>query len=217
MPPSGIASGISSGSSYFEPTINLCTCASFGRRFKRAVQLPSGRLGRPVRVALSRAASSPRRLRRACAGRRQCRDRALDLDYPSQRTQALRARTSLIARAAGAEANLIPHRCRHRQPPRGRQDLPQADARSPENGRRDRRRCSGVSMRSTARSCANLMQRCWSERSRTSAGALQGFREPLATEFRNAADQWLLIAQRQLVGGPERHRQGADTAAVPRR
>ena len=34
------------------------------------VQLPSGRLGQPVRVALSRAASSPRRLRRACAGRR---------------------------------------------------------------------------------------------------------------------------------------------------
>jgi AAA ATPase domain len=118
--------------------------------------------------------------------------------YPSQRMQALHARTTLLAREAGAQ-----------------QDLARLDAivaRLPEGDKGFLRQTSDI---------RRLVGEIAAEQRRLDAidrsvlrqpyaalivskvesfhGRVAGFREPLASEFRAAADQWLIIAGRQLA------------------
>ena len=118
--------------------------------------------------------------------------------YPSQRTQALRARTTLIARAAGAEPNLS-------RIDAIIADLPQGDknflTQTPEVRKMvgeiaaEQRRLDAINQAVLRQPYAELV----ASKIESFRGRLAGFQEPLASEFRAAADKWLVIAQRQLA------------------
>jgi hypothetical protein len=118
--------------------------------------------------------------------------------YPSQRMQALRARTTLIARAAGAESDLaridavvasLPEGDKNflRQTPDVRKMVGEIAA--------EQRRLDAIDRAVLRQPYAALV----ASKIETLRDRVAGYREPLASEFRAAADKWSVIAQHQLA------------------
>jgi len=115
--------------------------------------------------------------------------------YPSQRGSALKARTILLARQCGRLSRLT--------------EVSELAARLPKvladtSPKRDA--CEKRSTRSPAANAAGHGHASVLPRTLARAlvaeisgfqGKIAGFREPLATEFRNASQAWLTLAQRQ--------------------
>ena len=119
------------------------------------------------------------------------------LSYPSQREEALKARTAVIARTAGINANLA-------QLDDLVNRLPEGDKGYLAESPRVREMVAGIA---EAQRRIDSIDRPFLRQPYAEAlvlkieafrGQISGFHEPLASDFRKAADAWLELAQAQL-------------------
>ena len=134
--------------------------------------------------------------------------------YPSQRMQALRARTTLIARGGWPGSQTSPASMRRR---RASRKATRTFLRQTPEVRRMVGGIAALQRRLDAIDRPVLREPCATpgQGDREFPRPRRGFREPLASEFRERRE-WLLVAKRQLTE-VQMSRQGAHPATVPRR